>query len=123
MFEIVGEVLVKDVVTHIVVVVVFGEFVVPHIAVGVVKLAASFVVVKGPCKNLEIVVAPVNFVAHVAIVKVLEESIVAQVVVVKVLEGFVVPTIVAIVIIVGRKFVVPISFAIPTIVLIALVIS
>ena len=46
----------------------------------------------------------------------------AQVVVVKVLEGFVVPIVVAIITIVGKQFVAPISFGIPTIVLIALVV-
>ena len=40
----------------------------------------------------------------------------------KLLEGFVVPSVVSVVIIVDRKFVVPISFGIPTIVLIALVV-
>ena len=77
MLEIVGEVLVEDVVAHVVVVAIFVELAVPRIVVVVVKLVASFVVVMEPCKNLEIVMAPVNCVAHVAIVKVLEESLVA----------------------------------------------
>ena len=76
MLEIVGEVLV-----------------VLCIVVVVMKLVVSFVVVTEPCKNLEIVMAPMNFVANVAIV-----------------------------IIVDRKFFIPISFGIPTIVLIALVV-
>ena len=77
MLEIVGEVLVKDAVAHTIVVVVFVELVVPCIVVRVVEPMASFLVVTEPCKNLEIAMAPMNFVAHVAIAKVLEESIVA----------------------------------------------
>ena len=38
------------------------------------------------------------------------------------LEGFVVPLIVAVIIVVDKQFVVPISFGIPTVVLIALVV-
>ena len=77
MLEVVGGAPMEDFVAHIVVVVVFVEFVVPRIVVVVVEFAASFVVVTEPCKNLEIIIAPVNFVVHVAILKVLEESIVA----------------------------------------------
>ena len=77
MLEIVGEALVKNVVEYIVVVVVLVELVVPCIVVVVMKLLASFVVVTEPCKTLEIVMAPADFVAHVVVVKVLEESFVA----------------------------------------------
>ena len=110
MLEIVGEVLVKNVVAHIAVVEVFMELAVPCIMVGIEELVVSFVVVMEPYKNHEIVKAPVSFVAHVAVVKVL---------VVKVLEVFVVPIVVVETTFVDRKFVAPISFGIPTIVLIA----
>ena len=110
MLEIVGEVLVKDVVAHIVVVVVFVELVLLCIAVLVVEFVASFVVVTEPCKTLEIVMAPMDFVSHVFVVKVL---------VVKVFEVLVVPIIVVVTTFVDRQFVAPISFGIPTVVLIA----
>ena len=121
MLEIVGEVLVKNVVAHIVVVAVLVELAVPRILVVVVKLVASFVVVTEPCKTLEIVMARVDFLAHVVVVKVLEESLVVHVFV-KVLEAFVVPIVVVVTAFVDRQFVAPISFGIPTIVLIALVV-
>ena len=103
--EIVGEVLVKNVVAHIVVVEAFVELAVPCIVVGIEELVVSFVVVMEPCKNHELVMAPVSFVAHVAVVKVL--------------EVLVVPIIIVVIAFVDRKFVSLISFGIPTIVLIA----
>ena len=48
----------------------------PRIVVVVMELVAFFVVVIEACKNLEIVMVLVKFVAHVVVVKVLEESIV-----------------------------------------------
>ena len=110
MLEIVGEVLVKNVVAHIVVVEVFVKLAVPCIVVGIEELVVSFVVVMEPCKNHEVVMAPISFVAHVAVVKVL---------VVKVLEVLFVSILVVVTTFVDRKFVAPISFGIPTIVLIA----
>ena len=99
----------------------------PCIAVVAMEFFAFLVFAMEPCEELEmtnivVVMALVKFVVHVVVVKVLEEFIVAQVVVVKVLEGFFVPIIVAIVTIVDRKFVVAISFGIPTFVLITLVV-
>ena len=76
MHEVVGEVLVKDVVAHIVFVAVFVEPMVLRIVVVVVKLVASFVVVTEPCKNLEILMALVKSMTHVFVVRVPEESIV-----------------------------------------------
>ena len=108
MLEIVGEVLVEDVVAHVVVVVVLVELAMPRIVVVVIKLVASFVVVTEPCKTLEIIMAPADFVAHV--------------VVVKVLEVFVVPIIVVVIAFIDRQFFAPISFGIPTVVLITLVV-
>ena len=110
MLEIVGEVLVKNVVAHIVVMGVFVELAVPRIVVVVEKLVVSFVVVMEPCKNHEVVMAPISFVAHVAVVKLLF---------VKVLEVLVAPIVVVVTAFVDRQFVAPISFGIPTIVLIA----
>ena len=107
------EVLVKDSIAFIVFVVKFVELVVPRIVVGIEELVVSFVVVMEPCKNHEVVMAPISFVAHVSIVKVL---------VVKVLEVFVVPIIVVVIAFVDRQFVAPISFGIPIVVLIALVV-
>ena len=77
MLEIVGEVLVKNVVAHIVVVEVFVELAVPRIVVGIEELVVSFVVVMEPCKNCEVVMALVSFVSHVAVVKILEGHVVA----------------------------------------------
>ena len=75
--EVVGGALVEDVVAHIVVAVVYVELLVPHIVVVVAELVAFFVIVIEPCKNIEIVMAPMNYVMHVAVVEVLEESVVA----------------------------------------------
>ena len=77
MLEIVGEVLVKNVVAHIFVVEVFVELAMPRIVVGIEELVISFVIVMEPYKNHEVVMAPVSFVAHVAVVKVLEGHVVA----------------------------------------------
>ena len=77
MLEVVGEVLLKDAIVHIVLLVVFVKLVVPRIVVVIMELVAFFVVVIEPCKNPKIVMALVRFVVHVVVVRVLEGSIVA----------------------------------------------
>ena len=93
----------------------------PCIVVVSMELVACLVAMTEPCEDLEMM-AILVVVALVVVVRVLEESIATQVVVVKVLGELVFQCIFVVVIIFDRQFVVPISFGIPTIVLISLVV-
>ena len=80
--EVVGGVLVKDVMAHIVVEGVLVELMVSCIVVVAMGLVAFLVVVIEPCEEFKMmdvvfVMVLVKFVVHVFVVKVLEESIAA----------------------------------------------